>query len=807
VPPLDSLRAALADRYRLDRQLGQGGMATVYLAHDLKLDRDVALKVLRPELAAALGSDRFLREVEIAAKLVHPHILGLHDSGAVNGFFYYTMPFVEGESLRDRLTREKQLPLDEALRIAQEVADALGYAHAQGFVHRDIKPENILLAAGHAVVSDFGIARAISAAGGTRLTETGIAIGTPAYMSPEQALGGPDVDARSDLYSLGCVLYEMLSGEPPYTGPTAKAILAKKLNEPLPRISVLRDSVSPGVEAALNTALARTPADRWPTVAAFTHALVSTGGAAGAPVPSRAGRGPVRLELRRRLFATLAVGILIGAGALFAWRRGHVGGGSTTRRIAVLRFENTGDTAEEYLSDGLSDELRSSLTNVPGLAVKARGSSLHFTSGDVDLHEVGAKLDVESVLEAAVGERSQGIHLVAELVNVSDGTARWSRTFDGPRTAIGAIQDSIMRGVAGALGVKAESVPEVIATRDIQDSGDVAAYDLFLRGRNAIQHEDYRRAIRLFHQAVTRNPRFGRAWAALAGAYLNEPWTGAASRDSALARAAPCLDRAMALDSSLPEVITQRADFLETEFKFGDAERLIAPAVAAHPEDAGLRAEYASILYDLGRIPEAIAQARVGRRLDPLSPGAALVLQYFLYLGRDFRGAIAATQDVLELDPQNAVAWANMGSAYAFLGRPDSALAAVEKSVALDSTEFGMKVFLVWAYAGAGRWQDAARGRAAAERQLATANSPNLLRATLHLAYNQFDAAATDIERSVANLEPYLLYTGIPCDPSWDPLKANPRFVRAVHRYWPNLCPATSRWPIHDVPAGLVPPD
>ncbi len=295
----ERLSAALADRYGLERELGQGGMATVYLAHDRKLGRAVALKVLRPELAAALGAERFLREIEIAAKLAHPHILALHDCGEADGLLYYTMPYVEGESLRDRLTREKQLPLEEALRIAREVADALSYAHALGLVHRDIKPENILFEAGHAVVADFGIARAVSAAGGAKLTETGLAVGTPAYMSPEQAAGLSDVDGRSDLYSLGCVLYEMLAGETPYTGPTPQAVFAKKLSEPLPRISVVREAVPPGVEGALNRALARTPADRWPTAADFAAALAHPELAVATPSGVTAAGAPAVTTWRR----------------------------------------------------------------------------------------------------------------------------------------------------------------------------------------------------------------------------------------------------------------------------------------------------------------------------------------------------------------------------------------------------------------------------------------------------------------------------------------------------------------------------
>ncbi|HET7424949.1 MAG TPA: protein kinase [Gemmatimonadales bacterium] len=274
---LARIQGALADRYRLDREIGAGGMATVYLAHDLKHDRQVAVKVLRPALAYALGPERFLREIATTANLHHPHILPLYDSGrtaeASGIFLYYVMPFVEGESLRDRLRREKQLPLDEALRIAREVADALSYAHGRGVIHRDIKPENILLESGHALVADFGIARAVSSAGSDRLTDTGLALGTPTYMSPEQAAGDPDVDGRSDLYSLGCVLYEMLAGQPPFTGPTVQSIAHQHLTATPPPITQLRPAVPAVVVAALERALAKNPADRFSPVGQFAEAL------------------------------------------------------------------------------------------------------------------------------------------------------------------------------------------------------------------------------------------------------------------------------------------------------------------------------------------------------------------------------------------------------------------------------------------------------------------------------------------------------------------------------------------------------
>ena len=286
---LDRLKTALAGRYRVERELGRGGMATVYLAEDLKHHRRVAVKVLRPETQAMLGAERFLREIETAARLNHPNILPLHDSGEADGFAYYVMPYVEGESLRDRLNRETQLPLDEALQIAREVADALAYAHSHDVVHRDIKPENILMGAGHALVSDFGIARAISAAGAAKLTETGLAVGTPAYMSPEQLAGGEHIDGRTDVYSLGSVLYEMLAGEPPFTGPTAQAIQARKLTDPVPRLRTVRDTVPDALDQAITKALARNPADRFATAHLFAEALerARAPGAAAVPMPPR----------------------------------------------------------------------------------------------------------------------------------------------------------------------------------------------------------------------------------------------------------------------------------------------------------------------------------------------------------------------------------------------------------------------------------------------------------------------------------------------------------------------------------------
>jgi tetratricopeptide (TPR) repeat protein len=346
---LPRLEAALTGRYTIERELGRGGMATVYLARDLRHDRPVALKVLRPELAAVLGAERFLREIRLTAQLQHPHILTLIDSGEAGGFLYYVMPYVEGQSLRQRLEREGQLPLDEALRITRAIAMALDFAHGRGVIHRDIKPENIMLHQGEPMVADFGIALAVSMAGRERLTETGLSLGTPAYMSPEQATADQHVDARSDIYSLGCVLYEMLAGEPPYTGPTAQAIIAKRFSEPIPHVRTVRAGVPEAIEHALNKALARAPADRYAKAAEFTEAIDRAGEARGAQ------------GARWRLSGVLVLGFLVGVGVLFAWRHMR-GAGLDPRRVVVAPFENrTGDArldpvgkmARDWLTRGI----------------------------------------------------------------------------------------------------------------------------------------------------------------------------------------------------------------------------------------------------------------------------------------------------------------------------------------------------------------------------------------------------------------------------------------------------------------------
>jgi len=446
VPDLmDRLKVALADRYRIELALGQGGMATVYLAEDVKHERQVAIKVLRPELAASLGAERFLREITTTANLHHPHILPLYDSGEADGFLYYVMPYVEGESLRDRLKREKQLPLEDVLAIAREVADALGYAHARGIVHRDVKPENILLEAGHALVADFGIARAVSTAGTEGLTATGTAIGTPLYMSPEQASGEKDLDGRSDLYSLGCVVYEMLGGEPPYLGTTPHAVIAKKLSEPTPRISVVRERVPAAVEAAIDRALAKTPADRFPTAEQFIRALtipsdgidyVSSVRSATTAYPPAATVEPLSLRgvvtrLRRPWVAVPVVGVILALVAFSIWFFRHSADVRWAREVAIPEIERLigeNDVWRNLVPPyRLAEQAEAILGDDPKLAELFSQISMNI---DVQTDPPGARIYMKEYEDPA-GEWTYLGNSPLERVRVPTGIFRWKIEKEG----------------------------------------------------------------------------------------------------------------------------------------------------------------------------------------------------------------------------------------------------------------------------------------------------------------------------------------------------------------------------------------
>ncbi|HEY6224269.1 MAG TPA: serine/threonine-protein kinase, partial [Gemmatimonadales bacterium] len=521
----DALKAALADRYTLERELGKGGMATVYLAADLKHRRKVAIKVLHPEISAAIGHERFLREIEIAASLQHPHILPLYDSGDAGGNLYYVMPFVEGESLRDRLNREHQLPQEDVIKITSEVASALGYAHSRDIVHRDIKPENIMLTGGSAVVADFGIARAASAAEQQQLTQTGTVVGTPLYMSPEQSVGS-DIDGRSDEYSLACVVYEMLVGEPPFTGPNVQAIIARHSMQAVSPPSIIRLSIPETMERALLKALEKTPADRYPTVIMFAEAFAtpSTVSAAvrrqstmGMPA---AGRPSVTLQVpvpsRHMLRWSIPVLVLLLAGWLTRGKwlhRGNESSGPDPRNIAVLYFDDRSPGKSlGYLADGLTESLIYELGQVGSLNVISRYGVAPYKHTAVTPDSLARALKVGTLVEGTVSQSGDRLRVQVDMINTANGSVQSSPAIEREREDVFGLQDALTDQVSQFLRTRLGQVVQQIQTRT--GTKNAAAWELV---EKADQERETAESLGLVGDTAT-----ARAMLARADSQLNE---------------------------------------------------------------------------------------------------------------------------------------------------------------------------------------------------------------------------------------------------------------------------------------------
>jgi TolB-like protein/Flp pilus assembly protein TadD/tRNA A-37 threonylcarbamoyl transferase component Bud32 len=653
---LQRLQSSLTDRYLLDREVGRGGMATVFLARDIKHDRRVALKVLHPELAATLGPERFLREIQIAARLQHPHILPLYDSGRADGLLYYVMPFVEGESLRDRLNKDKQLPVDDAVRIARDVAAALDYAHRQGVVHRDIKPENVMLHEGEAIVTDFGIAKAVSAAGSESLTQTGLAVGTPAYMSPEQASGEGEPDGRSDIYSLGCVLYEMLAGSAPFTGSTVQALMSKRFTEPVPSLKARRSGVSPELDEVVTKTLAREPHERFATAALLGQAL----GSARIVTPPN---------------ATLVVTPV-----------------PTAKSIAVLPFVNmSADPENEYFTDGIAEEIINALTKIQALRVASRTSAFAFKGKNEDIGEIGRKLKVATVLEGSVRKAGKKLRVTAQLVNVADGYHLWSERYDRELEDVFAIQDEISENIVKALRVVlSEDEKRAI---EKAPTADVRAYDFYLRGRQFF-HQFRRTGIqfarRMFERAIEIDPGYAQGYAGAADccSVLYMYWD--ASRSN-LEQADSYSQKALELNPEMPEAITSRALVLSLSQRYEEANANYERAIRLGPNLYEPHYFYGRALFQQGKHEAAVREYTEAARVRPEDYQAPLLMvQDLRSLGRTEEGSAAQRRGIalaerhLETNPEDIRALVLGASALMEQGKRDQALDWARRGLALD---------------------------------------------------------------------------------------------------------------------------
>jgi eukaryotic-like serine/threonine-protein kinase len=629
---MTTLSAALADRYRIERELGQGGMATVYLAEDLKHRRKVAIKVLKPDLAAAVGAERFLREIETTANLRHPHILPLYDSGDAQGFLYYVMPFIEGQSLRDRMSSGERIPVEDALQITREVADALGYAHTRGVIHRDIKPENILLEGGHAVVADFGIAKAVSAIGGAQLTGTGLAVGTPAYMSPEQVLGEATVDGRSDLYSLGCVLFEMLTGEQPFAAPTPQRVIARRLTEPPPSPVTTRPDLSVQLSGAVQRVMATEPADRPATAAEFAKTLSTPSGTAWATTATtRAAQ-------------------------------------SRAKGLVVLPFVNRSpDAGDEYFSDGLTEEIISDLAGVKALSVISSSSAMRLKGTAKDIRTIGRDLGVRYVLEGSVRKAGSSLRITAQLVDAETDSQLWSEKYGGTLDDVFEVQERVSREIVKALGVTLSADEDKkLAQRTIHN---VRAFELYLEARQELRGlgATLDRGKQLLRQAMEIEGPTAPLLGLLAWADVARVKAGIAD-PAILAECAVQADALLAMAPDAPYGHAVHGYVAFERGRFPEAVHHFKAAIERDPNDTDSIFWTCVTYWNAGHIERAEPLARDMQARDPLSPLSWLAVGVTAWFAGNLREALPSLRRAVELDPQGFIGRWSLGYACAVAG-------------------------------------------------------------------------------------------------------------------------------------------
>jgi len=622
--PLERLTAALADRYRIERELGAGGMATVYLAEDLKHHRKVAVKVLRADLAASLGPERFLREVTIAANLQHPHVLPLYDSGQADGFLYYVMPYVEGISLRQKLIREGELPIADAVRILRDMADALAYAHQHGVVHRDIKPENVMLSGRHALVTDFGVAKAVSEATGRQtLTTAGVALGTPAYMAPEQAAADPHTDHRADIYAFGVVAYELLTGRPPFTGASPQAILAAHVTTAADPVTKFRASIPPALAALVMRCLEKKPADRWQSAEEMIPQLESALTPSGGMTPTATQPGYMGVARRGRRWTAVGAVLIVGAAALAIgrWGMSRAGPGYPRTAIAVLPFENlSAKGPESYFAGGLHDELLTQLAKVASLSVRGRTSVMGYTGTAKPIKQIADELSVGTLLEGSVQVVGERLRVNVQLINAMTDEPLWAERYDRTLDDAFAVQSEIAQQIVTSVGATLGRTEQ----RAIAEAptANAQAYRLYLQGLEYVGRPDYLRS----------------NWEIAQDFY----------------------ERAVALDSTF---------------------------AIAHAALSYLHGRMSWFRYDPSpeRLVRQRAEAEIALRLAPHLAQAHVAMGAVHYFGRrDWQTALKEYRIALEGLPNDAGLWELIGYVHRRLGNWDEALAALDKVVALD---------------------------------------------------------------------------------------------------------------------------
>jgi TolB-like protein/Tfp pilus assembly protein PilF len=761
----DRLQQGLAGRYSIERELGRGGMATVFLARDLSHDRPVAIKVLHHDVAAGVVPERFLREIRVLATLQHPNILPLHHSGVIDGIPYYVMPFVAGESLRDRISRERQLPVSLSLRFATEAASALDYAHRQGVIHRDIKPENILLSDDHVIIADFGIARAAAQSADDRLTATSVAIGTLAYMSPEQATGETDLDGRSDVYSLGCVVFEMLTGRTPFTGASPAAVLASRFSKAPPRLSSIRSDVPRNVDDAIASALTLSPDDR-PSAREFAAML------SGDVAPSYRHR---RVTARRLI--PLAVAALVAVVAGFLWWRVASNSPSSSAQsasVAVLPFETA--KGDEYFAAGMTDELIAALSNIHGLRVAAKNPTIAAAQSGTDLATIARRLGVSNLLSGSVRRQGDSLRVTAQLTDASTGYV--VRSFSVNRRAgdVFAVQDEIAHMITSGLAVNlgARSARPLVT----RNTSSLEAHDLYLKGKFVLDRPTIAattEAIGYFNKAIELDSLYPQPWAGLGEAHASFGVGNLAPRPPRpeFEQARIAVARALSLDSTLAEAHAVLG-LVQMMYDFNwDAS--LASLRRARALDPGYDNSYlyqGFIFSWRGQYDSALAANREGLHMSPTSNRFRQDLGRILILARRFDSAETVLRGGVSHDSTNGRMRMLLGETLMARGRAADAVAELERAHRILPDATRVTAFLVGAYARAGRTREAQSLMDSlstmSQRMFVPAMDLAIAWAGLHNA----DEAMTWLERAYDDrtLRPFMR------DPVFDFLIGEPRY-------------------------------
>jgi len=843
-----TLSAALTREYDIERELGRGGTARVYLARDRRHAREVAIKVLDPALGAAMSAGRFLREIRLAAGFTHPHILPLHDSGEAAGLLYYVMPYVDGESLRERLAREGALPIDAVTRLMREVTSALAYAHRRNVVHRDIKPANILFEESHAVVADFGIARALRQARESNdgeegdqlasgpLTATGVSLGTPAYMAPEQALGDGEVDHRSDLYSLGVVAYQALAGRHPFAGRSRIEMVTAHLSQQPEPLGSLRSDIPAALGELVMRLLAKNPSDRPQSAEEVLRAL---DGAAASPAPSSASPNALRDvpspapsmastpttdggivgRKQRPVWAAIAaVAVVLGVGSYKALH-GHVPSaitipGATTgsraratvspaaiKTVAVLPFESLGGAAgDDYFGDGLTDELAHALARLPGMRVAGRSSSRAFKGKDLPAQEIGRALDVSAIVGGSVRRAGDRLRVSAQLVSTADGTVMWDSVYETKSGDVFAVQDDFTRSIVAALtpqlGGRATDQP----AKSARGTADQEAYDLYLKGRYYwIQRgsANLSRSIGYFQQAIARDPKFARAHAGLALAYSLMPIYLPDAADSAAELTRVTAEHAVSLDSSVADGQLALGLAFEMQLQFRAALAHYRKAIALEPSNVTAHHWFGFSLLSFGHTDEALTELRRAATLDPMSPSPASAVSTALLFARRFPESITAARHALTLDSTFAFATWTLALAQAFGGQPDSAVRTLEQGVRQHPNHPLLLSALLFSYAAADRWGDAEKMRTQLRASSSGKDDSGIQAPFAELVFGDRDPMVRQLTTEDGQRRYVAVGTAFGCNPLLDPLWSDPRFANAMRTLGVKTCGLAQPWPIH----------